>query len=135
MRCRPDYLWQQAATIKKGGILNATSLPTLPIFESETLMKIKNLMSVVALGLALSTAGGLANAQPALMEDNSFAGMMVMPKMDTNKDGMVAKAEYLAMMGKIWDMKAKEMKVKGDMMTPTDFAALVNFLSRGEKNR
>ena len=98
-------------------------------------MKIKNLMSVVALGLALSTVGGLAHAQPALMEDNSFSGMMTMAKMDTNKDGMVSKAEYLAMMGKMWDMKAKEMKVKGDMMTPTDFAALVGFLSRGEKSK
>ena len=98
-------------------------------------MKIKNLMSVVALGLTLSTVGGLAHAQPALMEDNSFSGMMTMAKMDTNKDGMVSKAEYLAMMGKMWDMKAKEMKVKGDMMTPTDFAALVGFLSRGEKSK
>ena len=98
-------------------------------------MKIKNLMFVVALGLALSTVGGLAHAQPALMEDNSFSGMMTMAKMDTNKDGMVSKAEYLAMMGKMWDMKAKEMKVKGDMMTPTDFAALVGFLSRGEKSK
>lgn len=96
-------------------------------------MKIKNLMSAVALGLALSTVGTAANA--ALDGDNSFSGMMKMAMMDANKDGMVSKAEYLAMMTKIWDMKAAEMKVKGDMMTPTDFAALVRFLSRGEKNK
>lgn len=99
-------------------------------------MKLKNLMTVVALGLSLSTLGTLAHAQTAApAEDNSFSGMMKMVMMDTNKDGMVSKAEYLAMMTKIWDMKAKEMKVKGDMMTPTDFAALIGFLSRGEKSK
>jgi hypothetical protein len=96
-------------------------------------MKIKNLLSVVALGLALSTVGTTAHA--ALDGDNSFSGMMKMAMIDANKDGMVSKAEYLAMMTKIWDMKAAEMKVKGDMMSPADFAALVGFLSRGEKNR
>lgn len=97
-------------------------------------MKIKNLMSVVALGLALSTVGTAARAQ-LVAEDSSFDGMMKMAMMDKNKDGMVSKAEYLAMMAKVWDMKAKEMKVKGDMMTPADFAALVGFLSRGEKTK
>ena len=97
-------------------------------------MKIKNLMSVIALGLALSTVGTVARAQHAA-EDSSFDGMMKMAMIDTNKDGMVSKAEYLAMMAKIWDMKAKEMKVKGEMMTPADFAALVGFLSRGEKTK
>ena len=96
-------------------------------------MKIKHLLSVVALGLALSSVGTAARANTD--GDNSFSGMMAMAKMDANKDGMVSKAEYLSMMGKIWDMKAKEMKVKGDMMTPADFAALVGFLSRGEKNK
>jgi hypothetical protein len=99
-------------------------------------MKIKNLMTVVALGLTLSTVGTLAHAQmPSPAEDNSFSGMLAMAKMDTNKDGKISKAEYLAMMGKIWDMKAAEMKVKGDMMTPTDFAALTGFLSRGDRTK
>jgi hypothetical protein len=96
-------------------------------------MKIKNLLSVVALGVALSSVGTAAHAN--LDGDNSFSGMMKMVMMDANKDGMVSKAEYIAMMTKIWDMKAKEMKVKGDMMTPADFAALVGFLSRGEKTK
>lgn len=97
-------------------------------------MKIKNLMSVFALGLALSTVGTMARAQNAA-EDSSFDGMMKMAMIDKNKDKMVSKAEYMEMMGKIWDMKAKEMKVKGEMMTPADFAALVGFLSRGEKTK
>jgi len=97
-------------------------------------MKIKNLLSVVALGVALSTVGTLARAQN-VAEDSSFDGMMKMAMIDKNKDKMVSKAEYLDMMAKVWDMKAKEMKVKGDMMTPADFEALVKFLSRGEKNK
>ena len=104
-----------------------------PNAESETLMKIKNLLSIVVLGVALSSFGTAAHAQ--LDGDNSFDGMMKMAMMDKNKDGMVSKAEYLDMMAKVWDMKAKEMKVKSDMMTPADFAALVKFLSRGEKNK
>ncbi len=59
----------------------------------------------------------------ALVSTNSFAAahaagemkagdMMKMPMMDTNKDGMVSKEEFLAAMGKIFDMKAKEMGAK-----------------------
>ena len=38
--------------------------------------------------------------------------MTKMPMMDTNKDGMVSKEEFLAAMGKVFDMKAKEMGAK-----------------------
>jgi hypothetical protein len=38
-------------------------------------------------------------------------------------------------MGKVWDMKAKEMKVKGGKMKEADYMALAGFLSRGEKNK
>ena len=59
----------------------------------------------------------------AFVATNSFAAahaagemkasdMMKMPMMDTNKDGMVSKEEFLAAMGKIFDMKAKEMSAK-----------------------
>lgn len=94
-------------------------------------MKIKNLLSVVALGVALSTVGTLARAQN-VAEDSSFDGMMKMAMVDKNKDKMVSKAEYMDMMGKVWDMKAKEMKVKSDMMTPADFDSLVKFLSKSK---
>ena len=59
----------------------------------------------------------------ALVATNSFAAshaagemkasdMTKMPMMDTNKDGMVSKEEFLAAMGKVFDMKAKEMNAK-----------------------
>ena len=51
--------------------------------------------------------------------------MMKAPMMDTNKDGMVSRAEFLEMAGKVFDMKAKEMKVTGGMMTPAHFADLM----------
>ncbi len=38
--------------------------------------------------------------------------MMKMPMMDTNKDGMVSRAEFVDAMGKAFDMHAKEMKAK-----------------------
>jgi len=58
-----------------------------------------------------------------LVATNSFAAahaagemkasdMTKMPMMDTNKDGMVSKEEFLAAMGKVFDMKAKEMGAK-----------------------
>ena len=50
------------------------------------------------------------------------ADMMKAPMMDTNKDGMVSKAEFLEMAGKVYDMKAKKMKAKGGMMTHVEFA-------------
>jgi hypothetical protein len=38
--------------------------------------------------------------------------MMKIEMMDTDKDGKVSRAEFLEMMGKIFDMKAKEMGAK-----------------------
>jgi hypothetical protein len=37
--------------------------------------------------------------------------------MDTNKDGMVSKEEFLEMAGKMFDMKAKAMSAKDMKMT------------------
>ena len=65
------------------------------------------------------------------MDDNSFSGMFKMAMMDTDKDGMVSKAEFLAMMSKVWDMKAKEMAVKGDKMSGDEMKKMVVWLSRG----
>jgi hypothetical protein len=59
----------------------------------------------------------------ALVATSSFAAshaagemkagdMMKMPMMDTNKDGMVSKEEFLAAMGKAFDMHAKSMGAK-----------------------
>ena len=57
----------------------------------------------VALGsFAASHTGGTMKA----------SDMLKMEMVDTNKDGMVSKEEFLAAMGKVFDMKAKEMNAK-----------------------
>lgn len=93
----------------------------------------KKLLTLISITVALTAAGTAARAETN--DDASFSGMFKMEMMDKNKDKMLAKAEFMAMMEKVWDMKAKEMKVKGDKMSDADFKAFVGFLSRGEKNK
>ena len=85
--------------------------------------------------LCLALAAASLSAQAQTSDDMSFAGMTKIEQVDTNKDRMVSKAEFLAAMAKVWDMKAKEMKVKGGKMKDADYMALSGFLSRGEKNK
>ncbi len=85
------------------------------------------------LGLALTTSSLAVRAENN--DDMSFPGMFKMDRIDKNKDNMVSKAEFLEMMGKAYDMKAKEMNVKGGKMKMEDYMALSAFLSRGEKNK
>jgi hypothetical protein len=96
-------------------------------------MNAPRLASILFAALTLGAGAGSAHAQT--QEDMSFGGMTRIERMDTNKDGMVSKAEFLAAMGKVWDMKAKEMKVKGGKMSSTEFSDLSAFLSRGEKTK
>lgn len=86
-------------------------------------------LAVAAASFALLAGTGSARAET--MDDNSFSGMFKAAAMDSNKDGMVSKAEFLAMMGKVWDMKAKEMAVKGDKMSGDELQKMVTWLSRG----
>ena len=69
---------------------------------------------------------GLALAAASLVSFNSFAGeaddkwfeeARTVKMMDKNKDGMVSKAEFLEMAGKMFDMKAKAMGAKDGKMT------------------
>ena len=97
-------------------------------------MQAQRLIAIVAASLALGAFAGTARADKLNNDDSSFSGMFVLDRIDGNKDGMVSKAEFMAMMGKAWDMKAKEMKVKADMMSADDYKQMVRWLSRGEKN-
>ena len=94
-------------------------------------MKIPYFLSLAALALTTSSLAVRAEGN----DDMSFSGMFKLDRIDKNKDGMVSKAEFLEMMGKAYDMKAKEMKVKGGMMGTDDYKAFSAFLSRGEKNK
>ena len=72
---------------------------------------------------ALVGASSPALAAEAMQDDWAF--MMTTKGMDMNKDGMVSKKEFLDMMSKAYDMKAKAMK--SDKMGMTD-AQLKEFL-------
>jgi EF hand len=44
--------------------------------------------------------------------------------MDKNKDGKVTRAEFVDMMGKMYDMKAKSMGVKGGGLDASQLEAM-----------
>jgi hypothetical protein len=91
-------------------------------------MKTHTLLAALATTLALAF-GGAARAET--MDDNSFSGMYKMERMDKNKDGMVSKAEFIEMMGKVWDMKAKEMKLKADKASAKEMEQILMYLRAG----
>ena len=93
----------------------------------------KRNFALVASALALGFAGTAVRAETN--DDMSFSGMFKADRLDAIKDGMISKAEFMAMMDKAWDMKSKEMKVSGDKMTMQQMAAFNQWLSRGEKNK
>jgi hypothetical protein len=73
-------------------------------------MNVKTLGRGLILVSALVATSSFAASHAA--GEMKASDMMKMPMMDTNKDGMVSKEEFLAAMGKIFDMKAKEMGAK-----------------------
>jgi hypothetical protein len=89
-------------------------------------MSTRKSVSIVALSLAL--AGGMI-ATPAFAADNS-AEMMKM--MDTNKNGMIEKDEYLAYHSKMFDKMPVDKK-GGATMTDVmkTFPAGFNFMTFG----
>ena len=97
------------------------------------MMQIQRTLVLAATTALLLASGSAVRAET--MDDNSFSGMFKMAMMDGDKDGMVSKAEFLAMMGKVWDMKAKEMAVKGDKMSGDEMKKLVTWLSRGQNTK
>jgi hypothetical protein len=68
----------------------------------------KTLIGGLVLTAAFMGAQTPALAAEAMQDD--WAVMMTTKGMDKNKDGMVSKKEFLDMMAKAYDMKAKEMK-------------------------
>jgi hypothetical protein len=83
----------------------------------------KTVLASLVLGGALTSIQAPVLAVEAMQDDWAF--MMSMKGMDRNHDGMVSKKEFLDMMAKAYDMKAREMKA--DRMGMTD-AALNDFL-------
>jgi hypothetical protein len=92
-------------------------------------MLTKKLTAVLVIATAVAGFSGVARAQEGTQDD--FMLFFKMAMMDKNKDGMVSKAEFLEMMGKVYDMKAKEMKSKGGMMSSEDFKQFLMYLRAG----
>jgi hypothetical protein len=96
--------------------------------EEPTMNILRTLILTAATTLALG-AGSAAHAET--LEDMRFGDIAVVKMMDKNKDGMVSRAEFLEMMGKVYDMKAKQMKAKGGMMTSIEFDEFAKYLRAG----
>lgn len=87
-------------------------------------MKFTTLVRGATLALALTTVGGATFAAGDI-----YSRLFEMREMDRNKDSMISKEEFLAMVSKAWDMKAAEMKVKG-RLTPEQLGELQKVLGR-----
>jgi hypothetical protein len=88
-------------------------------------MSVRNFARIVIASVVLATAGSAALAQGDI-----YSRLMEMREMDKNKDGMISKQEFLDMISKAWDMKAEEMKVRGDAMDPEHIKELEKILGR-----
>lgn len=92
-------------------------------------MNIRHLITVSTAALALAAAALPAAAETP--DDASFSGMARMARMDMNHDSMVSKKEFLDTMGKVWDMKMKQMSIKGDKITEAQMREILMYLKAG----
>lgn len=88
-------------------------------------MNTATLIRSVTVALAVTLGGAAAHAQGDI-----YSRLFDMQQMDSNKDGMVSKDEFLAMVAKLWDMHTLEIKVKGKKMTPEQIKELEKVLGR-----
>lgn len=81
--------------------------------------------------LAVATAGfaGPALAQEGTQDD--FMLLFKMTAMDKNKDGMVSKKEFMAMIDKAYDMAAKKMGARGGLLSEAQMREFLKSLYVG----
>ena len=94
-------------------------------------MKLKTLAGTIALAATILASGTTLAAGPTNSEYYPFAEIMSMKMIDKNKDGMVSKKEFMDMMTMAWEMNAKKMGVKGDMMSDAQFKEVLMYLKAG----
>jgi hypothetical protein len=92
-------------------------------------MKIAQRLALTMIAAAALIGTTITRAET--MDDMRFGDIATMKMMDKNKDGMVSKAEFLEMMGKVYDMKAKQMKSKGGVMSSVEFDEFAKYLRAG----
>ncbi len=83
------------------------------------------LIRSAALAIALAVTGTVA-----LAEGDIYSRLYEMHMADAKKAGMMSKQEFLAMVAKVWDMKAGEMKLKGGKMDAAQIKELEKTLGR-----
>jgi hypothetical protein len=92
-------------------------------------MLTKQLTAVLVIASAVAGFSGVARAQEGTQDD--FMLFFKMAMMDKNKDGMVSKQEFMAMMDKAYDMKAKAMGAKAGMITEAQMKEFLKALYVG----
>ncbi|WP_164886660.1 hypothetical protein [Piscinibacter defluvii] len=85
----------------------------------------RTLLRPLALALALAAGSGAAFA-----DGDIYSRLMEMREMDRNKDGMVSKEEFLAMIAKAWDMHAQENKLRDGKLNAEQVKSLEKLLGR-----
>lgn len=85
----------------------------------------RHLFRPLALALALAAGCGSVFA-----EGDIYSRLMDMRAMDRNRDGMVSKQEFLAMIAKAWDMHAQENKLNNGRLTVEQIKQLEAVLGR-----
>ena len=91
----------------------------------------KKLTAILVIATATAFAGLSVPARAAEGTQDDFMLFFKMEMMDKNKDGMVSKQEFMAMMDKAYDMKAKAMGAKGGMITEAQMKEFLKSLYVG----
>ena len=94
-------------------------------------MKLQRLAGTCAMAAMLLAGSAAFAAGPASAEYYPFQEIMSMKMIDKNKDSMVSKKEFMDMMNMAWDINAKKMGAKGDVMTPDQFKEILMYLKAG----
>jgi hypothetical protein len=95
----------------------------------ETAKLSKKLTALLVIATAVTGLSGQARAAEGTQDD--FMLLFKMQTVDKNKDGMVSKKEFMAMMDKAYDMKAKAMAAKAGMMTEAQMKEFLKSLFVG----
>ena len=88
-------------------------------------MNLQHIARTLVIATALASATVIAHA-----DGDIYSRLMTMKELQASKDGMVTKEKFLEMVGKMWDMKAQEMKAKDGMLSPQQLKELQKILGR-----
>jgi hypothetical protein len=86
---------------------------------------------LTAIATAALLAGVTTGARAETMDDMRFGDLMAAKMIDKNHDGMVSRAEFVEMMGKMFDAKAKKMNAKGGKVSLIEFDEILKYMRAG----